>query len=356
VYVGQIFPKSPAVRRIAPHHYQKAPCFQEVAIVIQPGGPTPITLATYRDVRVGMVVIMFMLIASMLIEQLSATCWQLAISAYYYTSAHSIVIAALLALGTLFIVYKGSSDTEDALLTLAGVCALIAAMVPQGRPALLCGRDDLPTQFEPAIQPNVWAVVIALILGWLIMLGLHLRAHTRDKRSPVGTLATGFFWLVMAFGFFALIFHPGWFNEHAHGIAGFLLLAAFIATAFVTGYVIKRQEDSKSPHRHGYQCFYRFIAVLMLLTLIAVVALHLAFPAWRYWTLWIELLLIFEFAAYWAVQTFELWDTPDRRQRLSQPTQDRLAEWRTEGGIAGLKSAVDLVRDQPAGQKLLPYL
>ncbi len=321
-----------------------------------PGGPTPITLATYRDVRVGMVVIMIMLFASMVIEHLSATCWQLAISAYYYTSAHSIVIAALLALGTLFIVYKGSSDTEDALLTLAGVSALIAAMVPQGRPSLLCGRADLPPQFEPAIQPNVWAVVLALILGWLGMLWQHFRTKSRQKRSPLGTLAAGFFWLVMALGLFALIFFPRWFNQNAHGIAGFFLLASFIATTFVTGYLIKRQDDSKSPNRRCYQCFYRVIALVMLGTLIAIVTLHLTHPSWDYWTFWIEVFLILEFAAYWVAQTVELWDTPDRRELLPQPTQDRLAEWRTDGGVAGLTSALADSRSEPAGQRLLPYL
>ena len=83
----------------------------------QPGGPIPNTLATYRDVRVSMVVIMIMLFVGVIIEKLTASCWQLAISAYYYTTAHSIVIAASLALGTLFIVHRGSSDTEDVLLT-----------------------------------------------------------------------------------------------------------------------------------------------------------------------------------------------------------------------------------------------
>ena len=290
------------------------------------------------------------------IEKLTATCWQLAISAYYYTSAHSIVIAALLALGTLFIVYKGSSDTEDALLTLAGVCALIAAMVPQGRPGLLCGRDDLPPQFQPAVQPNVWAVVIALILGWLFMLWQHWRTRPRQKKSPVGTLATAFFWLVMAVGLFALIVHPHWFNENAHGIAGFLLLASFIVTVFVTAYVVSREQASKAPHRSAYEWFYWIIGGFMLVTLIAIVMLHLAFPAWRYWTLWIEAALIGEFALYWLIQTRELWNTPDRRELLPEDTQKLIAEWPTEGGFAGLTSALTGSRNEFAGQGLLPYL
>jgi hypothetical protein len=96
--------------------------------------PTPITLAVYRELRVGMVVIMVMLAAALVIDRRSATQWQSTLSAYYYTSAHCIFIAALLALSTLFFIYRGSSDTEDALSTLAGVGTLIAALVPQNRP------------------------------------------------------------------------------------------------------------------------------------------------------------------------------------------------------------------------------
>src|SRR5689334_24995118 len=121
--------------------------------------PTPITLAIFRDVRVGMVIVTLMVFVAIVFEQLSATCWQFALSAYYYTSAHSILIAALLALGALFIMYKGSNDTEDVLLNLAGVSALMIAMVPQGRPSPLCGKNDLPPQFVPAIQPNVSTIV-----------------------------------------------------------------------------------------------------------------------------------------------------------------------------------------------------
>ena len=83
--------------------------------------PAPIALVTYRDLHVGGDRILVMVFAAVIIERVPATCWHRAVGAYYYTSAHSIVIAALLALGTLFIVYKGSSDTEDVLLTLAGV-------------------------------------------------------------------------------------------------------------------------------------------------------------------------------------------------------------------------------------------
>jgi hypothetical protein len=314
--------------------------------------PIPITLVIYRDLRVGMVVLMVMLAAGVIIEKRSATCWQSAISAYYYTSAHSIVIAALLALGTLFIVYKGSTDTEDALLTLAGVCTLIAAMVPQGRPSPLCGQADLPKEFEPAMLPNVYAVVIALSLGWAAIQVQHWFAGTRQTRSPVGILSLCVFWLIMALGLIALLFFPDKFLEYAHGAAGTLLLSAFIATAFCTAYVVGR-EDPSTPHRRGYQLWYWGIAFLMLGTLIFVVFLHLRHPSWlgEVWLLVIEAALILEFALYWLVQTAELWDTPDRRELLSQATRNQ-----TKHGLKGLKSDLAQARTKPRGEKLWPFL
>lgn len=315
--------------------------------------PIPITLAVYRDVRVGMVVIMVMLAAAIIIEKLSATCWQLAISAYYYTSAHSIVIAALLALGALFIVYKGSSDTEDVLLTLAGVSALVAAMVPQGRPDSLCGPADLPPQYnvDAVIRPNVWAVVIGLLLGWALMFWQSRRNRTQVIMRPGGTLALVFFWLVMVVALCAFLFDKRHFKEYAHGIAGLLMLSSFIATTFCTAYLAGRQNDAKA-----YRRFYRIIAVVMVVTLIAVVAAHLAHRGWEFWVLVIESALILEFAAYWVVQTIELWTIPDRRDHLAEDDKNLLAKRQATGGLTGFKAGLADARNQPPGRKLLPFL
>lgn len=286
-------------------------------------------LAIYRDLRVGMVVLMVMLAAGVIIEKISAPCWQSAISTYYYTSARSIVIAALVALGTLFIIYRGSTDTEDVLLTLAGVSALTAAIVPElPRPDPLCpGRVNLPPDYnvQAAVLPNVWAVAIALGLGylviWSVMLVQWRRGDPPEPRRLGGIVSLCVFWLTMAVGLIALLFFRDKFLKYAHGTAAVLLLSAFIATTFCTAYVVGLEDPSKSPHQRCYKRIYWGIAWLMLATLIAVVPVHLVHPRWLgvHWGLVAEVALILEFAAYWVVQTIDLWKTPDRSGRLKGP-------------------------------------
>jgi hypothetical protein len=151
--------------------------------------PAPIALAVYRDLRVGLAVTAVMLATAIIIEwRATDYCWQAALSEYFYTSAHSIFIAALLGLATLFFVYRGSSDTEDALLTLAGVAALVAALVPQGRPEVCKPPPFLPkdVDVEGVVGPNLVAVVVALVLGWALTMWQHRYNRSQQSRSVGG--------------------------------------------------------------------------------------------------------------------------------------------------------------------------
>jgi hypothetical protein len=286
------------------------------------------TIAIYRDLRLAMIVLIVMLAAGVIIERISAPCWQSAISTYYYTSAHSIFIAALLALGTLLIIYRGSTDTEDVLLTLAGVSALTAAIVPQDRPDDLCpGPANLPLDFDDnanaAMPANVGAVAIALGVGylviWLVMLWRWRRhRHPPRKRGLGAIMSLCVFWLIMVLGLITLLCFRDTFKEYAHGAAAILLLSAFIATTFCTAYVVGQEDPSKSEHQRGYKRIYWGIAWLMLATAIFVLWVHQTGRLKGHWGFWAEVVLIFEFAAYWVVQTKDLWDEPDRRRRFTK--------------------------------------
>ena len=166
----------------------------------------PTTLAVYRNLRIGLGMTALMLGASIIIQSTytrrptGKVCWQGALSEYFYTSAHSIFVGGLLGLATLFFVYRGSTDTENALLTLAGVAAFTAALVPQGRGYIhLCVPPPLfiPDELKVAsvIRPNLVAVVAALAVAWVITLFQHHYDRTaengdkiRQKKSPGGKL------------------------------------------------------------------------------------------------------------------------------------------------------------------------
>lgn len=317
-----------------------------------------ITLDTYRYLRGGMAIMIVMLGAAVIGERLTATCWQTSISAYYFTTAHSIFIAALCALGVQFIVYKGSSDTEDVLLTLAGMLAFIVAMVPTTRPLLLCGRYGLPAEYDVkrAITDNVWAVVIALVIARVLSWWLYRRTNTAAPKSVLGTASTYVSRVIMVLGLVALIFFRDWFDSNAHGVSAVIMFLAIIITVVTTAFLVSRQDETKSPHRHVYYVVYQCIAAAMITTLIAVVALHFALDSWNHWVIVVEGALILEFTLYWVVQTIELWRTPNRFELLPEADQPRLAQRRGTGGPSGLLPEVVAATTPPIKERLLTAL
>jgi hypothetical protein len=312
-----------------------------------PGDKTPtrdVTLDTYRYLRGGMAVMIVLLGAAVIGERLMSTCWQTSISAYYFTTAHSIFIAALCALGVLFIAYKGSCDTEDVLLTLAGILAFIVAMVPTTRPGLLCGSYGLPADYEVnhAITNNVWAVVVALVTARVVSWWLYRRTKTTQSKSLLGTWSMWLLWLVTAVGFVAFIFFPSPFDSNAHAISAIIMFLALIATVVTTAFLASREDETKVPRRRLYLRFYWGIAALMVATLIAVVVLHLTLDRWSHWVIVSEIVLITEFTLYWVVQTIELWRTPNRFELLPDSDQAKLAQRRpTRGPTQLLPKAVE---------------
>jgi hypothetical protein len=258
---------------------------------------------TYRYLRGGMPVTIVLLAAGVLIERLHARCWQTSISAYYFTSAHGVFIAALCVIGALLIVYKGSNDTEDVLLNMAGILAFIVAMVPTSRPILLCGTTDVVVGDSAAVR-NVWAVAIALAGSRAGSWFMYRKTGTGRRRSSLGTAAVWIQRVLFAVGLGTLVWAPDWFRTHAHGIAAVAMFAAIILTVGITAFV--------AVDRRRYQVIYQWISVTMVLTLVAAVCLHELLDGFNHAVIAVEAALIAEFAVYWIVQTVELWGTTTR--------------------------------------------
>jgi hypothetical protein len=329
----------------------------------------PTTLAVYRNLRIGLGVTAVMLLASIVIQSTymrrlsDKHCWQGALSEYFYTSAHSIFVAALLGLATLFFVYRSTSDTENALLTLAGVAALTAALVPQGKGYIkLCPPLFIPDDLKVAdvIRPNLVAIVAALGLAWVITLfqRRYDRKDRQDKpirqtKSTGGIAARCVLWLVVVAGLIALCSPNVDSRDVVHAAAGLLLLSSFIATVFATAVVASREESS--PRGDTLHCihkgFYWVWAVVMLLTFLGILTVRLLWPdvLGDLWGTFLEATVTLQFCVYWAVQTFDLWDEPDRRSRLSVADRQRLA-----GTYVGTEQTAS--EDNRFGAKVMAFL
>ena len=283
-------------------------------------------LNTYRYLRGGIPVMLVMLGAALLIERAHASCWQTSISAYYFTSAHGVFIASLCAIGTLLIVYKGSTDTEDVFLNLAGILAFVVAFVPTSRPVLFCGDAALPNAAvtNQAIIRNVWALAVALVVSRVASWWMYRRTGTGRGRSALGNVALWVQRAVLAIGVVTLIVLPDWFVANAHGVAAVAMFAAFIITVLITAFLAGRQDD-KHPHQRAYHVAYQLISLAMVITLAAAVAAHLILDDFNHVVLVVEVALILEFGAYWVTQTIELWSVCTRDDLVD-------GECRTDGG------------------------
>lgn len=271
-------------------------------------------LDTYRYLRGGIPVMLVMLGAALLIERSHATCWQTSISAYYFTSAHGVFVAALCGVGTLLIVYKGSKDTEDVFLNLAGILAFVVAFVPTSRPVLFCGDASLPdgAVTGQAIVRNAWALAVALVVARVVSWWMYRRTGTGRSRSFLGNVAVWVQRAILAVGVVTLTAFPDWFVTNAHGIAAIAMFLAFIVTVLINAFLAGRQDEDKCPHRRTYHIAYQVISAAMVVTLVAAVAVHLILSDFNHVVLVVEVALILEFGAYWVVQTIELWKVSTR--------------------------------------------
>lgn len=266
-------------------------------------------LSTYRYLRLATVLLVLALAVGVLAATLAEGCVRSSISAYYFTSARNVFVAVLCALGVCLIVYKGSSETEDVLLNFAGFLAFVVAVVPTARPSS-CGpatATAIGAGLTSAMRNGVWVIAVTGVLAQVSALVLSRREGATRPTARWARWAYAAGWTVVACGMAGFVFFPDSFAAHGHTIAAVALFAGIIAVA-----VVSAISASWRPDGQAYVRGYRAIAVAMFATLVAVVVVHLAFPGWGHLVLVAESLLIAEFAAFWTVQTVELWNVVDR--------------------------------------------
>lgn len=276
--------------------------------------------ASYRYLRLAMVILVFVLAVSIVIERLTASCFENSISAYYYTPVHSIFVGSLVTIGVALVALKGRDGVEDLCFNLAGVLAFVVALVPTSPPTTLCSREvgGLAIESEPLINNNV----PALLIGTVAALALaYVIAHRQGKVSGISmpTPSRVGFGISVIFLAVGIVWYFGWrdnFVDYAHGSTAVAMFVAIWAAVMVnTGWPrpvlafvyrvlgVSNGASTPSDQHLRYRPYYRCLSIFM------VAAVAVVFVAGDRKVFWLEALEILPFAVFWVLQTLESWTT-----------------------------------------------
>ena len=274
-------------------------------------------LSTYRYLRVAMVLLVLLLSAAVVLQIFGADpdCWQRSVSAYYYTPARAVFVASLCAIGACLVVYRGNTDAEDVALNASGLLAFVVAFVPT-QVDDTCPASNVPTpaELDAAVTNNVWALIVGGAA--LTAVSWFLRVRTApDERGgslsvwPLVASSVG----VVVLPFVFVRWHDS-VRDHGHDVAAIALFAGIVVVVAMNALGLAAQSDGGTPVARRVANRYTVVGVAMVGTFVGVLVAHWAVPSFLQWLFWLEALLIAEFAAYWVLQTVELWNVVERTE------------------------------------------
>lgn len=287
--------------------------------------PALAAVKTYRYLRLALVALVLLLFAAVALEWWAAGrgCLQGSISAYYYTPVQAVFVGVLVTMGVSLIALKGNTTGEDVLLNFAGMLAPGVAFVPTpgvgGCRSAPLVNPDVPSN----VANNLQALFVTGLLVGVVVLFLARREGTRPaaagglrRGDRVGILVTAAVLLGGAVWFYV---DRGSFLARAHDAAAIPMFGAIIVVVWLNARDVQRsmaQGTAAGPAPGRYVPVYRAIAAAMLGALATVVVVSLATRSTSL-VFWVEVVLIALFAAFWVVQTVELWS---RGLRHGEPT------------------------------------
>jgi hypothetical protein len=267
-------------------------------------------LNTYRYLRMGLVALGALLLTSVLWQVAQNGCAQMSISAYYYTPARGVFVAALAAVGASLIIYQGDSTTEDVLLNFTGAAAFVIAFVPTGIDTHCTGSSNIPstTDIANAASNNIWSVLIVAAVAVVLARLVNRETFAMGDWSVWAKVWFGLTCAVLAFGAVEFVFFRTAFIHHAHDVAAGSLFAGLILVVCSNALTYREIKRAQNLNRWYHTNWYAVLAVIMVLTTaaIAVVRLWIA-TDWRHAVFTVEFSVIGEFMAFWMLQTWRLW-------------------------------------------------
>ncbi|NND74497.1 MAG: hypothetical protein HKN44_05780 [Ilumatobacter sp.] len=334
-------------------------------------------LTTYRYLRGGMVGVVVLLLATVLYERLKVDCWQTSISAYYYTPVRSLFVGGLMAIGLCLIVIKGNTPWEDTALNTAGMLAPVVAFVPTSGVGacwsvtplppkndspvgwLVANIDNPPTDPTDSELLEAWAAsniaddiparppaddalaawVVAnihnnisalLVVGFIGLAATAIIVWWTNRRGAGGVVPDpGSVWdriksgkglglpivaVLLVLGFVLFNFWDD-FDQRSHGWAA-VAMFAFLALAVA----LNAHDVRKKTEKRVVFWWYVGIAVSMVVAAVAIKVLAWQIESWHHETLVLEAVEIVLFAAFWIVQTVDLWG-----ETVRTPTEPAIA-------------------------------
>ncbi|WP_182113872.1 MULTISPECIES: hypothetical protein [unclassified Actinotalea] len=272
----------------------------------------PTVLDTYRAIRLAVVLLVLLLATAVATQALTTGCWQTSLSAYYWTGAHDVVVGVLCAVGACLLVYRGSSPLEDTLLDLSGFLAFVVALVPAARepscgPAMLAPQD----MAVDGVRANVLAALLVAALAQAVAAVLERRGAVVRERSGPADVVRALAWVLALAGGVVAVADPDRLAASGHDVAAPAMFAGIVVVVAINAW------QDQVARRARYARVYAVIALAMLVTLAGVGLLRfVVVPEWTHAVLVVEALLVAEFAAFWLVQTVELWHVADRRELM----------------------------------------
>ncbi|KWX57599.1 hypothetical protein ASJ79_10990 [Mycobacterium sp. NAZ190054] len=304
---------------------------------------------TYRYLRGGMAVMIVMLTVGVLIERATSDHWLTSISAYYHSAARNVFVASLCALGTLLIVYRGDSSSEDQLLNLAGLMAFVVAFVPIPAQDAVADPSVIDPGVVNSISALIAAIVVAQVLSWFIA---RVKGSERPPLTTGGWLARIAMWIVVVAGLLGFFGRRGSFDDDAHLPAAVVLFVAITLVVFISAWLTYKQDDALAPHRMAYCRIYLSIATYMVLSAVGTFSTVVLYPAWEHRLLVVEVLLIAGFAGYWTVQTVQLWNVRGSLDLVPPQVRDDVERTASGDRPKDVLDGMRELRSLPAGRRL----
>lgn len=266
---------------------------------------------TYRYLRLGMIVIVSAMLASIVLTAREAGCFQNSISAYYYTPTGPIFVAGLTSVGVSLIVIKGSTWLEDVMLMLAGALAPIVVFVPTSVEDACNVRSSLVQPAQPSTSAqlnNLKALLVAGAVAWI--LGLIVLVAEREGMSRGSFRRRTALLVILAIGLAvaaAMVSSESLLRQHGWSAVAMFGILALVSIYDGARLVYLNRRDDKRTSRFWWGLASAYVVVGVAMIGAGIIQLTIDQEDWRHKTLVVEMIEIGLFAVIWTIQSIERW-------------------------------------------------